>query len=219
MFLSDRDIKYAVQCGTLVIKPEPTEFDANSVDLHLDKIASAKVWDIDKFRGTQAHGGSTPDDDAAYLQLGTFKYNDFADQYLAPIPVASSAEERRTLLVHTNGIEVFVRPNGFLLWTTEEVVGTPERNPELLSFVNAKSTKARTGIMVHFTAPTINSGWQGKITLEIVNLGPFTFVLRPGDAIAQLTVARLTSSPDANLFGKKKSSTHGQTDPGGKRSS
>ena len=69
----------------------------------------------------------------------------------------------------------------------------------------------------HFTAPTINSGWEGNITLEIINLGPFTFALRPGDAIAQLTVAKITSRPDVKLRPeKKKSETHKQTTPAGR---
>jgi len=120
--------------------------------------------------------------------------------------------------VFSRGQDVILRPYGFLLWTTKEVVGTPEENPELIAFVNAKSTKARTGIMVHFTAPTINSGWKGKITLEIINLGPFTFSLKPGDAIAQLTVATISSRPDPSLRTKKKSATMNQIDPSGKPS-
>jgi dCTP deaminase len=118
--------------------------------------------------------------------------------------------------VYKQGQRVILKPYGFLRWTTEEVVGTPGENPELIAFVNAKSTKAKTGIMVHFTAPTINSGWKGKIVLELVNLGPFTFVLKPGDAIAQLTVARITSRPDPGLRNrKKKSHTTNQVEPGG----
>jgi deoxycytidine triphosphate deaminase len=49
------------------------------------------------------------------------------------------------------------------------------------------------------TAPTIHAGWNGKITLEIANHGPFHLVLKEGDVIAQLTVASITSSPDLKL--------------------
>jgi len=42
--------------------------------------------------------------------------------------------------------------------------------------------------MVHFTAPTVHPGWAGPLTLEIINLGPMSFVLRPGMHIAQLIV-------------------------------
>jgi deoxycytidine triphosphate deaminase len=88
---------------------------------------------------------------------------------------------------------------GFLLWATKEWIGTPVKNPELICFVNAKSTRARTGIIVHFTAPTIHAGWEGKITLEIANFGPFHLVLQENDVIAQLTVATISSAPDLTL--------------------
>ena len=49
---------------------------------------------------------------------------------------------------------------------------------------------------MHLTAPTIHAGWKGNVVLEIVNLGPFTFVLQEDDVIAQLTVATISSSPE-----------------------
>ena len=68
--------------------------------------------------------------------------------------------------------------------------------------------------MVHFTAPTIHANWGGNVTLEITNLGPFTFVLKEGDALAQLTVATISSAPDLSLkVGKSK--TRNQVDPRG----
>ena len=45
MFLSDRDLEYASSLDDLLIIPRPTEFDASGIDLHLDTIAEAKVWD------------------------------------------------------------------------------------------------------------------------------------------------------------------------------
>jgi dCTP deaminase len=108
-----------------------------------------------------------------------------------------------------------VKPGGFLLWTTKEWVGTPITNPELICFVDGKSTRARTGILVHLTAPTIHAGWSGHITLEIANLGPFHFVLEEGDIIAQLTVATISSAPDLRLK-VGISATQGQTQPSGR---
>jgi dCTP deaminase len=66
---------------------------------------------------------------------------------------------------------------------------------------------------VHLTAPTIHAGWEGQILLEIANLGPFDFVLKGGDAIAQLTVATISSATDLSLkIGQ--SATQGQTSAG-----
>jgi dCTP deaminase len=103
-----------------------------------------------------------------------------------------------------------------LLWQTKETVGTPPDNPRYICFVVGKSTRARTGIVVHLTAPTIYAGWQGHIVLEIANLGPLTFVLQENDVIAQLTVAMISSVPEKGHI-EAGSSTIGQTDVGGRR--
>lgn len=219
MFLSDRDIKYAIESRKLIVDPPPEHFgggyDENSIDLHLDDIEFAKVWNTEAAVEAQRRAGRSTIEHI--LELGSFDYNKFADTCLMPVPQEPrSKEEASKLKVYAQGQHVILRPFGFVLWTTKEVIGTPTENPELIAFVNAKSTKARTGIMVHFTAPTINSGWRGKITLEILNAGPFTFLLRPGDAIAQLTVATISSRPDPSLRTKKKSATMDQIDPSGR---
>jgi len=64
-------------------------------------------------------------------------------------------------------------------------------------------------MVVHLTAPTIHSTWTGNVVLEIVNLGPFDLVFHEGDAVAQLTVCRISSPPDKAVDGT--SLTYGQT--------
>ena len=61
--------------------------------------------------------------------------------------------------------------------------------------VEGKSSLARCGILVHFTAPTIHSGFQGNITLEIINLGPFDFLLCPEMPICQLIIEEVKGAP------------------------
>jgi dCTP deaminase len=80
-------------------------------------------------------------------------------------------------------------------------VGTPEEGANLIAFVDGKSTRARTGILVHLTAPTIHASWAGNVTLEIANLGPFHFVLQEDDAIAQIVVATISSIPSEAMKG------------------
>ncbi|MEX2560780.1 MAG: hypothetical protein WD403_12740 [Pirellulales bacterium] len=109
------------------------------------------------------------------------------------------------------GEQIILKHGGFMLWQTLEVVGTnPDKNADLICFVDGKSTRARAGILVHLTAPTIHTTWNGKITLELANLGPFDIVLEANDVIAQLTVAKVTSPPSKDVRGD--SSTYGQLD-------
>jgi dCTP deaminase len=61
--------------------------------------------------------------------------------------------------------------------------------------VEGKSSLARCGILIHFTAPTIHAGFNGTITLEIINLGPVRFLLTPGLFICQLIIEEIQGAP------------------------
>lgn len=197
MFQSNRDIRWAIDSKRLIISPRPEEigagYDETSIDLHLDKIEEAKVWNISRFIEREAGRGSHGPE----LHVGRFNYIQFGEEYLINPPEESSGTASE--LVLRRGNQIIVKPGGFLLWQTKEKVGTPSLNPGFVCFVNGKSTRARTGIVVHLTAPTIHAGWQGNITLEIANLGPFHFILQENDVIAQLTVATISSPPDETL--------------------
>jgi dCTP deaminase len=229
MYLSNRDIKWAIDCGKLIVDPAPEAcvppkgYDETAIDLHLGPLDNAKVWDLDSLSASDAARGAAGPGQAPDVHLGGLDFRTMAAGHLRPVPEGENDGEGRPRLVYRRANEIIVRQLGFLLWSTRERVNTPEidpaslatqRHPELICFVNAKSTKARTGLIDHFTAPTIHAGWAGHVTLEISNLGPFTFVLKEGDALAQLTVATISSAPDRELkIGR--SQTQGQTDPSG----
>jgi dCTP deaminase len=196
VYLTNRDIRWAITAANLIVTHAPEElgagYDETSIDLHLDSVDEAQVWNVAAYLASeQTRGRERPE-----LFIGNFDWAPFSEQYLTRPPEDDGSGRQ---VVSRRGREVVVRPTGFLLWTTKEVVGTPARNPQFVCFVNAKSTRARTGIIVHFTAPTIHAGWSGKIVLEIANLGPFDIVLRENDVIAQLPVATVSSPPDLAL--------------------
>ncbi|MCX5634727.1 MAG: hypothetical protein NTW55_02640 [Planctomycetota bacterium] len=58
--------------------------------------------------------------------------------------------------------------------------------PYLAARIEGKSSRARCGVLVHFTAPTVHAGWKGRLTLEMINLGLAPFLLTPDMPIAQL---------------------------------
>jgi dCTP deaminase len=188
MYLSDRDLRFALETHQLIVDPLPSEIDTTSIDLHLDKIDEAKVWDVRAFVEQQADAGLPP-----ILGVGKFNHKAFAKKFAVPVPSEETAGPEGK--VYREGAKVIIRPGGFFLRQTREVVGTPEIDPRLICFIDGKSTRARTGLIVHMTAPTIHAGWWGQVTLEIGNLGPFTLALREGDAIAQIVVSTISSPP------------------------
>lgn len=189
MYLSDRDLSWAIERGTLIVEPKPTKIDPTSIDLHLDSIDQAKIWDVAAYNQDSAIAGHNPNE----LRIGKFDYKQFAPRYLKAPP------EDPKQPVFRRGGEIVVKPGGFLLWQTREAVGTPEEGAGLIAFIDGKSTRARTGLLVHLTAPTIHATWSGRVTMEIANLGPFDFVLEPGDVIAQIVVATISSIPSETM--------------------
>lgn len=104
-------------------------------------------------------------------------------------------------------------PHKFVLGKTLERVSLPliDDAPCLAARVEGKSSYARCGLLIHFTAPTIHSGYNGTITLEILNLGTVPILLSLAAPICQLIIEQVDGKPFQN-----ESQFQGQTRPGGR---
>ena len=106
-----------------------------------------------------------------------------------------------------------LRPGKLVLGKTLERVSFPLQ-PQgiacLAARVEGKSSYARCGLLVHFTAPTIHAEFDGTITLELINLGPLDIALYPHMPICQLIIEQVHGTPFSNV-----SQFQGQTKPGG----
>ncbi len=105
-----------------------------------------------------------------------------------------------------------LQPRAFVLGQTIERVHLPirEGRPVLAARVEGRSSFARCGLIVHFTAPTIHAGFDGTITLEMINLGPCPIALYPDMEIVQLVVEQVLGTPF-----HKPSQFQGQATPAG----
>lgn len=115
----------------------------------------------------------------------------------------------------TDGQPFVLRPNHLVLGRTLERIELPivEEGTSLAARVEGKSSYARCGLLVHFTAPTIHSGFVGTITLELINLGPCNISLYPGTPICQLIIETVLGTPF-----RSDSQFQGQAQPGGSHS-
>ena len=86
-----------------------------------------------------------------------------------------------------------LHPGKFILAQTSETIGLPivEGAITLAARIEGKSSRARCGLLIHFTAPTVHPGWSGPLTLEIINLGQAKLNLHSGMPIAQLIVEQV----------------------------
>jgi deoxycytidine triphosphate deaminase len=75
----------------------------------------------------------------------------------------------------------------------------------MIARVEGRSTYARVGLSMHETAPWLQPGWDGQITLEIRNSGPFRIELMPmDDRPCQVTFFMLTSElPEDEAYGSR----------------
>lgn len=179
MILSDAGIKAAIEAGTIEIEPAPVEYSPSAVDLLLGN--EFQSWD-----------------DETLQVPGVTTIVDLAEQRF---PLTAAAYLRD---VHRerDGSVIFppfrVRPSHMLAITRERVhlkIGS-----KVAARLEGRSSLARLGLMVHITAPTVHAGWNGRITLEMVNLGPFHLRLVPERTrICQLIIERLETDPGMDI--------------------
>ncbi len=102
-----------------------------------------------------------------------------------------------------------LEPNKFVLGNTQETIKLPIKGG-LAARIEGKSSFARCGLLVHFTAPTVHAGFDGTLTLEMINLGNVGIALWEGMSICQLILESVIGAPEANP-----SQFQGQSTPAG----
>ena len=171
MILSNCEIHKALDSKKLVISPEPLPrqlsidvphcpYNTHSVDLKLH------------------HEISVPGEGAFMI--------DFTQP--GSIPDLLSKHSKKFTLSKDQPYRL-QRGQFILARTLEKIeLSTSHGQPYLAARIEGKSSRARCGLLVHFTAPTVHPGFCGSLTLEIINLGPAAISLVPEMYIAQLIV-------------------------------
>ena len=88
--------------------------------------------------------------------------------------------EAKTLMPNTPHL---MEPNRLVIGKTLESIKLPLH---LAARIEGKSSLAPLGLSVHVTAPTVMAGFDGRLYLEMNNIGPFLVQLKAGMKIAQL---------------------------------
>jgi dCTP deaminase len=118
-------------------------------------------------------------------------YTTFKEKpHIASIRLTESLFEDADLWDNANH-EVYVLKQGkFVLAQTFEAVSVPN---DLMGLVEGRSSLARLGISIHLTAPKIDPGFQGKITLEMTNNGNVDVELVAGESrVCQLMFLKIS---------------------------
>ena len=94
--------------------------------------------------------------------------------------------------------QIILAPQEFILASTEEEINVPK---EFAAYVEGRSSIGRLGLQVQ-NAGFIDSGFYGRITLEIANQANFSIQLTAGVRICQIVFLQLTSPPQKTYAGK-----------------
>jgi dCTP deaminase len=81
-----------------------------------------------------------------------------------------------------------IYPRDFILASTNEWISLPD---DITARIEGKSSLGRLGLIVHSTAGYIDPGFDGRITLEISNIGKNAIMLLPGMPIAQISFSTM----------------------------
>ena len=177
MILCDTEIKAVLASGHIVIDPPPLpeHFGTSSLDLTLG--SGFRRWKRTNVQGvTFTIDPSAPD-----------FYPPFAEEYqeVAPVDAGGAAS---------------IEPGELLLVLTEQRIELPHES-RIAARIEGRSSLARLGLSVHLTAPTIHSGFKGRVTLEITNQGPHRIRLCPGLPACQLIFEMVFGTPSQAMKG------------------
>ena len=117
-----------------------------------------------------------------------------------------------TELVEVSGGEPFIlHPGEFVLGQTLEHVQLPD---DLVGRLEGKSSLGRLGLLIHSTAGFVDSGFSGRLTLELSNVANLPITIYEGMPIGQLSFMRM-DGPVEHPYGSrdKGSKYQGQDEP------
>jgi dCTP deaminase len=144
------------------------------------------------------------------LRLGD-KIRVFRNNHISHIDLRSDTAALTEVVELTPGQPFFLRPLEFALGVTVEHIVVPN---DLVARLDGKSSLGRVGLLIHATAGLVDPGWEGRLTLELMNLAPFPITLFAGMKIGQISFIKMTSPVDNPYGGGRLASKYqGDTDP------
>ena len=106
-----------------------------------------------------------------------------------------SATEDKPIIIH---------PKEFMLGITKERIRLPA---DIVGYVDGRSSLGRLGLTAHITSAWVDPGWDGKLVLEISNLGKMPVTIYPDMRVAKLLFFKM-ASPAERPYGEERGSKY-----------
>jgi len=106
-----------------------------------------------------------------------------------------------TEVVKLDGEKSFIiQPGEFILGNVNEYIKFPN---DIAGAVDGRSSLGRLGVVVHVTSTFVDPGWEGRLVLEITNIGKMPVALYPGMRICKLVFMQVSSPCEKPYYMKK----------------
>jgi dCTP deaminase len=128
------------------------------------------------------------------------------------IDVRKPMEDLTELVEISDREQPFIlHPGEFVLGQTLEHVELPD---DLVGRLEGKSSLGRLGLLIHSTAGFVDSGFSGRLTLELSNVANLPITIYQGMPIGQLSFMRM-DGPVEHPYGADENSSkyQGQAEP------
>ena len=93
-------------------------------------------------------------------------------------------------IILENESHLILHPKEFVLGITKEKIRMPD---DLVGYVDGRSSLGRLGITAHITSAWVDPGFEGRLVLEVANLGKMPVTIYPDMRVAKLLFFKLTS--------------------------
>jgi dCTP deaminase len=112
-----------------------------------------------------------------------------------------------TECIAVGGRPFIIHPGEFVLGITKERVALPA---DISAYVDGKSSLGRLGVTAHITSSLVEPGWDGRLVLEIANLGKMPVSLYPDMKICKLVLMRMSSASEKPYGARNETKYKGQ---------
>ncbi|MBT6274134.1 MAG: dCTP deaminase [Chromatiales bacterium] len=183
MVLSDVDILRRIEDGSLLVEPPVQEEQVGS-----HRIDLRLGYEFQVFRQTAQPFIDVGDGTSAYAM----------------------ADDLMESIVLDEGGIFYLQPGQLALGITIERLELPD---DLAGELDGRSSVGRLGLFLHISAKTIDAGFRGRITLELLNGGPVPLGLHPGMRICSVGFQQLSSPTSRPYYAKATAKYHDQKLP------
>jgi len=105
-------------------------------------------------------------------------------------PSKDDLEDTMEAVIVEDGKSLMLHPGEFVLGVTKEFVQLPDN---IAGRIDGRSSLGRMGIIVHSTAGHVDPKFEGKLTLEITNIGKLPVMIFPGMKFCSIIFEKISS--------------------------